>query len=381
MKRTMQITFLTSCLTLFLLGVGTPAFAQGPGGMGGMRGGSSNGNSSSSTEEVNEAVIEYDDETGQVIVIADEATNAKISRIIQSLDRPVPQVLIKVLFLEVTHTNDLDLGIEGSISFDTVEDARTAYSNFDLLDQTRGGFLTIIDDDVEVTLRAIAEQSKLEVLSRPSVLTRNNCEATITVGQEVPFITNSRITDDGQTINTVEYEDVGIILTVTPRIGQNGLVEMEVIPEISTISGETIAISDTVNAPVIAKRSAETRVVVENGHTVVIGGMMEDHDTETVQKIPLLGSIPLIGALFRRTVTEKSKTELLIFLTPHVVESAEDLRQVSQSEYKKAQKADIVFTEEQKDKYIDNLPRDETKRTVPQLIYRAESWLYDLLAF
>jgi general secretion pathway protein D len=164
------------------------------------------------------------------------------------------------------------------------------------------------------------------------VLVRNNESATITIGQEVPFITNSRITDGGDTINTVTYEDIGIILGVTPHITRERLVEMEVTPEISTLTAETVPISNTVNARIIAKRSAQTRVAVADGQTVVIGGLMEDNNTTNVKKLPLLGDIPLIGALFSRTVKNKSKTELLIFLTPTVIESVAGLDKMTRDE-------------------------------------------------
>jgi len=304
---------------------------------------------------VGNAVIQYDAETGSLIVITDDETNKQIEKIITNLDQPVPQVLIKVLFLEVTHTKNLDLGVEGKYTYKRDGNQDVIQTIFGLSRETRGGFYKILDEDLEVTIRAIAERTKLEILSRPSVLVRNNQQATITVGQEVPFIRNSRITSDGQTINTIEYDDIGIILRVTPHITSDRLVEMEVLPEISAMTGDTVPISETVNATVIAKRSAETRVVVEDGKTVVIGGMMEDNNTETVTKIPILGDIPILGAPFRRTIKSKSKTELLIFLTPHVVEGSAELRDISVSEKGKTELAPKAFTDKQIDKYIDNL--------------------------
>jgi general secretion pathway protein D len=308
------------------------------------------------------ASIQYDAETGSLIVITDEDTNRDIDKVVKNLDQPVPQVLIKVLFLEVTHTKNLDLGVEGSYKYGSKADFANGTEDiiqtlFGLASETRGGFYKILDsdNDLAVTIRAIAEKTKLEVLSRPSVLVRNNQQATITVGQEVPFITNSRITENGDTLNTIQYEDIGIILTVTPHITSNNLVEMDVSPEISTLTGETVPISETVNARVIAKRSAATEVVVESGKTVVIGGMMEDNNTETVTKIPVLGDIPLLGMAFRRTVKDKSKTELLIFLTPYVVQTPAELRERSLAEKNQAELAPAAFTEKQIDKFIDNL--------------------------
>jgi general secretion pathway protein D len=204
-----------------------------------------------------------------------------------------------------------------------------------------------------VTLHALASKGKVEILSRPSIMARNNQEAVIVVGQEVPFITNSRITDDGQTINTVTYDNVGIILRVTPFITSEGTVEMIVAPEISSLTDQTVPISNTVGAPVIAKRSAETVVVTPDAKTVVIGGLMETQRVESVQKVPLLGDIPLLGAAFRRTIKNDVKRELMIFLTPFIVNKPSGLEHLTSAEVKKTQLMRKAFTPEEYDRYLD----------------------------
>jgi general secretion pathway protein D len=192
--------------------------------------------------------------------------------------------------------------------------------------------VTVLEPHVTATLRALATQGKLDVLSRPYILASDNQEARITVGQEVPFITNSRITDTGGTINTVQYQDIGIILNVTPHINPEGLVILDVAPEISSLTGTTVPIQAGVEAPVFAKRSADSRVGIPNGQTIVIGGLMEDRKTSTIRKVPLLGDIPVLSLLFKRTEVNKSKTELLIFLTPHVAQQPTNLKPMSQDE-------------------------------------------------
>lgn len=245
--------------------------------------------------------------------------------------------------------------MEASYTVNESENRDIIETIFGVSSQTTGGFYRVIEDDLLATIRAIADVNKLEVLSRPSILARHNKEAVITVGQEVPFIRNSRITQDGQTINTVEYEDIGIILRVTPYITTKGYVEMDLLPEISTLTGDTVPISDTIDAPVFAKRSAETRVVVPDGKTVVIGGLMQDNKTETVSKVPVLGDIPLLGMAFRRTQKEDSKTELLIFLTPNIVETSKQLEEVTEAEKSKMDLAPKVFDEQRMNKYLDTV--------------------------
>jgi general secretion pathway protein D len=182
-----------------------------------------------------------------------------------------------------------------------------------------------------MTLRALQNEGKLNILSRPYILTSDNQTARITVGERVPFITNTRETNEGQTINTIQYEDIGIILEVTPSINPEGLVIMDIAPEISETTKTTVRISETVYAPVYANRSSQTRVAVRDGQTIAIGGLVQDKIKENIDKVPLLGDLPLLGGLFRRTVNEKSKTELLIFLTPHVATNDEDLQAISEA--------------------------------------------------
>ena len=317
------------------------------------------------------ALIQYDIETNSLIVVTDQETNEQLRQVVDMLDRPVPQVLIKVLFLEVTHTNDLALGVEALHKHSWTRkngaqlDSAVVQTIFGLADQTTGAFYHVIDQDLEATIHALAEVTKLEVLSRPSILTRNNQQAVITVGKRVPFIQNSRITQDGQTINTVTYDDIGIILQVTPHITEDRVVSMDVTPEISTITGETVPISNTINAPVFATRSAQTGVVVPDGKTVVIGGLMEDSKTNDTKKVPFLGNIPGLGALFRDKSDSKSKTELLIFLTPHVVENASELETISASEKGNSDLTPKAFSKEELNHFLGPKQGGEDPTPVP----------------
>ncbi|HUT29286.1 MAG TPA: secretin N-terminal domain-containing protein [Sedimentisphaerales bacterium] len=280
-----------------------------------------------------EAYFEADDNTNSLLVMTSSKNYAKIKPIIDQLDRRLGQVLIKVLFAEITHSDDLDLGLEFSaLNLRSGGDSTLFSTDFGIAAKTGGLVVKAVEGDLTATLRALQEVGKLNILSRPYILTRDNQTATITVGEEVPFITNTRTTETGQTINTIQYEDIGIILEVTPSINPEGLVIMDVKPEISTTTGKTVPISETVDAAVFAKRASQTRVEVRDGQTIVIGGLVEDQVSENVQKVPLLGDIPLVGLLFRRTVTEKSKTELLIFLTPFVAIDDERLTAISETE-------------------------------------------------
>jgi general secretion pathway protein D len=160
---------------------------------------------------------------------------------------------------------------------------------------------------------------RLEILSRPQILAVDNMVATIDVGQMVPVVTGSRVTERGDSINTFEYQNVGIQLEVTPRINPDGIVKMDVSPTISSLSSSSVAISSGYSAPIINNRSATTTVSVQDGQTIVIGGLISTEDNERITKIPWLGDIPYIGAVFKKTKKTRVRSELLIILTPHVI--------------------------------------------------------------
>ena len=192
------------------------------------------------------------------------------------------------------------------------------------------------------------------MLSRPSILARNNQEAVIVVGQEVPIPTANQITEAGEQIQSVSYQDVGIILTVTPFITVNKTVEMIVAPEISSLSTQTVQISSNFSAPIINKTAAETVVVAPDGQTVVIGGLMQKQTSSQVSKVPLLGDIPVLGHLFKRTTNSSEKTELLIFLTPYIVKGTDRLEELTVDQVDRTDLPTETFNQKDVSQYLDN---------------------------
>ena len=285
--------------------------------------------------------------TGKVLVVAEPDTNSllvttaakyerQVRAIIEELDHPVAQVLIKVLIAEVTHSNSEDLGVDFSAMNTRAGGQGQAFTTNlgNASAQTMSGGLsaTVLESNVAATLHALATRGKLDVLSRPYILASDNQEANIVVGQIVPFITESRLDENNNTINTVQYQNIGIILDVTPHINPDGLVILDVAPQISALSASQVTISNGVTSPVFDQRSANSRVGIMDGQTIVIGGLMQDQNTTTLQRIPLLGSIPFLGTLFSRNQVSKVKTELLIFLTPHVAAQAPSLQPMTDDE-------------------------------------------------
>lgn len=325
---------------------------------GGGGGGSTSGGSRSyqNTTMLGDAMISSDVDTRRLIVVTDDATNENIKTIIANLDKPKPQVLINVVFMQVTHDNSFDLGAEavykGPISIKTNPEG-TARTRFGVAQELAnnsvyGAFYQLVGRDITATIHAISAVAKTEILSRPSILTRSNQQATILVGQTIPLLASSTTNTNSNAITTtVNYQDVGIILKVTPFITSNGLVEMIVSPEISSLSVTTIN-----SQPVIDKRSADTVVVTQSDQTIVIGGLISAQKNDTESKVPLLGDIPILGAAFRRKNTDKIKTELLIFLTPHVIATPEELGKVNDSERARLEMTPRTFEQADLNRFI-----------------------------
>jgi general secretion pathway protein D len=348
----------------------------GGGGFGGGGGGTSSAATSAPIErpgngQVGTANVYVDKDTGQVISIADSATTAYIRQVVASLAKPKPQVLIKVVFLEVDYNKGFDFGIEGTVTKHINASTSNTFSSlFGLAGQgispTAGattlpgaGIYSVVGDDFSATLRAIEEVGNVHVLSRPTILARNNQMATIQVGDNVPLITSVNFGALGNQENGITYTSIGIILNVTPNITSDGMVEMIVAPQISSIDpslAQTISFTTNgtpITAPAVAIESANTVVITPDAQTVVIGGLMKNNTTSTDSKIPLLGDIPGLGILFHHKVKSTVKQELIILLTPYVVRTPEDLARMSADERGRARMTPKAFTQKELNQYLD----------------------------
>ncbi|MGA2029055.1 MAG: hypothetical protein ABSG87_03170 [Verrucomicrobiota bacterium] len=385
----------------------------GFGGFGGFGGGgfnnfNRNGNSSSSSSStynnngtVGSAMISVDPDTHNIIVIADAETSQQISNVIANLDEPKPQVLIKVVFMEVDLNNSLDLGVEGGWGQQNGTIQQTAgtvlglsglnsvTTNFNALGQPmiqsalttgssssplgNGGLYQIAGSDFQATLKAVAASGKAQILSRPSILARDGQLAQIVVGQSIYLpsgVSFSTVGTGNSTVPTINgsYQNVGIILNVTPYIGDNNLVEMIIQPQTSSVDtsspGQVIATGGLLGTPIYAPnldiRSADTVVVTPDAQPVVIGGLIGDTKSSSDTKVPILGDIPLLGNLFKYSSKSDDKTELLIFLTPHIVETPTQLVPLSVSEKSQTTALTKSISEQELDQYLERVPMKKT---------------------
>ncbi len=180
-------------------------------------------------------------------------------------------------------------------------------------------------------LKALESKGAVNVLSTPTILTSDNKEAMITVGQNVPLLTTSTVITGGAVQQSVERKDVGITLKITPQISEGEYVKLDIDQDISAVTPNKGQATDIV----LTTRKAKTSVVVKDKETVVIGGLIQDQENETVSKIPFLGDIPGLGWLFKSTHKDRTKTNLLIVLTPRIIRGTEEMTEVTDTQKKK----------------------------------------------
>lgn len=276
---------------------------------------------------------------GEVQIIPDETTNSLLVRAqtqdwevvrqaVEALDLRPLQVVIEVLIVEVRRTNEADLSVSGVVSNAKNDPKLTATlkgntSGNLVLDVLRAGTVNL-----SAAISALASRGDVHVVSRPVLLAQNNQEARILIGSERPFVQVSRSlpTDAAVRDQVIQYRDVGTKLTITPTINDDGYVNLQVLQEVSTATAET-----QFGAPIISTREAATELFVKDGRTAVIGGLIDRQQERTRSGIPLLMDIPLLGGLFGSTHTTSSRSELFLFLTPHVIVTDEDSDRVRDS--------------------------------------------------
>jgi general secretion pathway protein D len=285
-------------------------------------------------------------ESGKVTITPDKASNSlvimaspndynNLVQVIKKLDRRSKQVFVQVLIAEVSLDKSNEFGLQtGLIGGGSPNSNLTVAGMYDPLGTlgtilksipTGSGIFNASPLNITAVLKALDSNGLLNVLSTPNILTSDNKEAEIIVGENVPFKASATQSTFGTT-ESVERKDIGINLKIKPQISEGDYIRMDINQEIS-------AVKDTATTGAIdlvtTKRSAKTSVVVKDNETVVIGGLIQDKENVTDTKIPLLGDIPLLGWLFKSKTKTRNKTNLMILLTPHIVRDAADLAEMT----------------------------------------------------
>jgi len=321
----------------------TQGFGGGFGGGRGGGGGGGFGGQSSTQSTVTQArdssgqIVNQRDLTGTITVIPNMDTNslivvttpenkAIVEAMLKEMDKVPQQVMIQTIIVEATLTKANQFGLEWAFSSKSGKSTGTASTGFGLANANpplTGFNYTLTGGDLTAFFNMLQTDTKFQVLSTPRIFTTNNTQAQINISQSIPYIVSTIQNTNGTNSFNYAFQDVGIVLTVTPRITSNGYVNMDVTQTANDLQGYT-----SFNAPIVNQREADTTVSVKDGETIVLGGIMQKQVTSTVNKVPLLGDIPVLGALFTSKSLNLTNTELLVFLTPTVIKDPAEGRKV-----------------------------------------------------
>jgi len=292
-----------------------------------------------------------DDSRNIILIRALPADYTRLTRLLERLDNMPRQVLIEVMVAEVTLTDKWEMGIEWNMMSQGVFDHKlydnyfTSNTNFignldsagnmiphDDLATTAAGLTYSLFEagaDMVGVLNAIADDTEVSILSSPQVMVLNNETALVNVGEQVPFVTNQTGDIASSNLNqSIEYKDTGVILKVTPRINYDGIIIMEINQQVSSVSEETV---QGISSPIIKNRELDTKLAIKDGQTVFMGGLISNITNSIDSGVPWLKDIPLLGWLFKYQKEVEDKKELLVMITPYVIETEDVLDQYARN--------------------------------------------------
>lgn len=277
---------------------------------------------------------------GGVHVVADESNNAllvfatpqdyrRVLKMLEQLDTIQNQVLLEATIAEVSLNDELKFGLRwffesGKASYTFTDAVAGAVSS------VFPGFSYVFNaSDARVVLNAVSGVTDVNIISSPSLMVLDNKTAVLQVGDQVPVATQSAVSvadPDAPIVNAIEFKDTGVILSVTPRVNDSGRVILEIEQEVSDVVNTT---TSGIDSPTIQQRKVKTTVVVNDGESLALGGLMQKRHEDTRTKVPVLGDIPVLGTMFRQKTDDQERTELLILITPRVVRDLREARRVT----------------------------------------------------
>ncbi|MCC2669323.1 MAG: ral secretion pathway protein, partial [Armatimonadetes bacterium] len=285
-----------------------------------------------------QVTIVPNDQTNQLLISGPAQTFPVIESLLTSgdngLDRRLPQVFIEVVIADITLDDIHKFGVE----WNAVAGNSSLGTNFGLndpLSDTTGFRYSIVSKGIQATVQALNQQNKVKVVSTPHVMVTDNSPAVITIGERIPYAGQTSVTAGISTTETA-FEDVSITLNVTPHISPGNNILMDIDQVVNSLI-EFIEISPGQLAPRTTNRRAGTTVIVADDQTVVLGGIISNDDKRNTSRVPILSQIPLIGNLFKNTTRSQTRTELVVFITPHIVRENKDAEPIRAYERERLQ--------------------------------------------
>lgn len=277
----------------------------------------------------NRTRVVADDANNSLLIFSSDTEFDRIQAVLREIDTVPNQVLLEAVIAEVTLDDDLKFGVRWFLgendNHGTFSDSSTG-----AVSSVFPGFSYFLKaNDIAFSLNAISSVTNVRVLSAPSLVVLDNKTATLQVGDQVPIVTQSAkavSAADAPIVTNVELKDTGLILRVTPRVNDSGLVTLEIEQEVSSVVKTT---TSGIDSPTIRQRKMKTSVVVNDSEALALGGLIQEKETTGKSKVPVLGDVPLLGAAFRQKSNAISRTELVIFIRPRVIRDLNEARRVT----------------------------------------------------
>jgi len=282
--------------------------------------------------------VSVDEPNNTLLILATREDYQRVLGVIQNLDIIPNQVMIEATIAEVTLTDDLKFGLRWHLDGKKSAYSFTGGSSFGSV--FPGFSYALAAASAQVTLNALSTITKVNVVSSPSLMVLDKQTATLQIGDQVPIVTQSAVgivAVNAPIVNSVNYRDTGVILSITPRIHESGRVFLKIEQEVSSVGATT---SSTIDSPTIKQRRIKTTVQIKDGEALALGGLIQDQVNDTRNQIPLLGDIPVLGNAFKEKGGSVGKTELIVLITPRIVRSLHEAREIS-DEY--ARKFDVYM--------------------------------------
>lgn len=281
--------------------------------------------------------ITADETNNALVIMASPQEFAGIEDALRQLDTAPKEVFLEAAIAEVTLTDDLKYGVQYFFQPSARHQIVLSDTKSAAIAAAFPGFSYVYSggSNIKIILDALSNLTHVNVVSSPELMVLNNQTATLQVGDQVPIVTQqavSTIQTGAPIVNSVQYQNTGVILKVTPRVNRGGMVMMDITQEVSNVTATT---SSDINSPTIQQRKITSSVAVEDGETVALGGLISDSKTRSRTGIPFLQQIPLLGNLFRDTENQGTRTELMVLITPHVVDNVQKARAITEELRKK----------------------------------------------
>ena len=311
--------------------------------------------------------IAADENTNSLVIIANKDDYEVIRSVIQELDTRRKQVFVDAVIMELTSNDSFDFNLAyhapvpvgggatsviggqfGTNSFGFDPSNLSGFSagvfgetiDIPIVDPTSGSVIDFSVPTFGIALEALKTNQLVNIVSSPSLIALDNEEARIVVGRKIPFPTSNGLSSFGQPLIQYQREDVAITMEMTPRVNSENFVTLEVKLEVQDVEEGEGAVNIEQAGPTTSNRELETSIIVGDNQTVVLGGLVSTTEAESESKIPILGDLPILGALFRNRSTSQRRTNLMIFLTPHIVDDEEDMREIMR--VKEAQRSEFM---------------------------------------